>query len=239
MQLRRRLRNGFTATLQYTLAKAMDDAAFAVPSTGAGAGGQSAAPTSMTIAQDWLDLDAEWAPSSFDQRHLMTAQIQYTTGMGVTGGALLTGVAGSLVKGWTLTGQITAGSGLPLTPLALSPVPGTGVTNTIRGDLTGETTEPPPGYYANPAAYAAPSSGWGTAGRHSILGPPQLSVNAGITRTFLWGDRYNVDWRIDATNLLNQVTYSSVNTLVASPQFGLPSRVNPPRRIQTSLRVRF
>jgi hypothetical protein len=48
-----------------------------------------------------------------------------------------------------------------------------------------------------------------------------------------------VDWRIDATNILNRVTYSSVNTLVASPQFGLPNRANPMREFQTSLRVRF
>ena len=238
LQLRRRLRNGLTSTIQYTLAKAMDDAAFSVPS---GDGANSAqAVSQMNIAQDWLGLDAEWAPSPFDQRHLVTAQFQYTTGMGVSGGALLTGMTGSLVKGWTLTGQLTAGSGTPLTPLALGPVPGTGVTGTTRADLTGAPTDPPAGYYANASAYAPPASGqWGTAGRNSITGPAQFSLNAGITRTFLWGDRYNLDWRIDATNVLNRVTYSSVNTLVASPQFGLPNRANPMRKIQMSLRLRF
>ena len=48
-----------------------------------------------------------------------------------------------------------------------------------------------------------------------------------------------VDWRIDATNVLNQVTYSRVNSLVGSPQFGLPSEANQMRRVQTSLRLRF
>jgi hypothetical protein len=194
----------------------------------------------MNIAQDWLDPEAEWAPSNFDQRHQVTAQFQYTTGVGVAGGALLTGVAGSIVKGWTLTGQLTAGSGLPLTPLALTSVAGTGVTGTIRGELTGATNEAPEGYFANPAAYTDPAPGrWGTAGRNSIIGPAQFGLNAGVTRTFLWGDRLNVDWRIDATNVLNRVTYSSVNTLVGSPQFGLPNRANTMRKIQTSLRLRF
>ena len=106
-QLRRRMRSGFTATVQYTLAKATDDAtAF----SGASLSGSA-------IAQNWLDLDAERAPSNFDQRHQVTAQMQYTTGMGVSGGALLTGVKGSLFKGWTITSQLTAGSGLPLTPI--------------------------------------------------------------------------------------------------------------------------
>jgi hypothetical protein len=226
VQLRRRLRNGLTATVQYTLAKAMDDG-FPIL---AGA----------TIAQDWQDLEAEWAPSNFDQRHLVTAQFQYTTGVGVAGGALLTGLAGTLFKGWTLTSQLTAGSGLPLTPIVLTSIAGTGVVGTIRGDLTGASTAAPVGFYANPDAYAAPAPGqWGSAGRNSITGPAQFNMNAALTRTFLWGDRLNLDWRVDATNVLNRVTYSGVNTIVGSPQFGLPNRANTMRKIQTSLRLRF
>ena len=52
-------------------------------------------------------------------------------------------------------------------------------------------------------------------------------------------DRLNLDWRIDATNVLNRVTYSGVNTIVGSPQFGLPSRANTMRKLQTTLRLRF
>ena len=48
-----------------------------------------------------------------------------------------------------------------------------------------------------------------------------------------------MDWRLDATNVLNRVTYASVNTIVGSPQFGLPNRANAMRKLQTSLRVRF
>ena len=51
------------------------------------------------IAQDWLNLDSERAPSNFDQRHLVTAQFQYTTGVGMGGGALLDGATGTLFKG--------------------------------------------------------------------------------------------------------------------------------------------
>ncbi len=42
-----------------------------------------------------------------------------------------------------------------------------------------------------------------TAGRNSARGPAQFGLNAGITRTFPWGSRLNMDWRIDATNVLN------------------------------------
>jgi hypothetical protein len=231
VQLRRRLRNGLTATAQYTLSKASDDSgAF----TGVSLSGSA-------IAQDWLNPGAEFGPSNFDQRHLLTAQFQYTSGVGVSGGTLVDGLKGTLLKGWTVTSQLTAGSGLPLTPVYLAPVPGTGVTGTIRPDLTGVPIDGSSGdRYANPAAFALPASGhWGTAGRNSITGPAQFSLNAGITRTFPWGDRFNLDWRIDATNVLNQVTYTGAYALFGSPEFGLPSRANTMRKVQTTLRLRF
>ena len=105
-QLRRRLHNGFTATAQYTYSKSIDDAAL-------GGRGQVAS----VIAQNWLDLSAERGLSNFDQRHQVTLQTQYTTGMGVNGGALLHGWKGTAFKEWTLISNITAGSGLPLTPI--------------------------------------------------------------------------------------------------------------------------
>lgn len=230
-QLRRRLRSGMSASVQYTLAKATDNAAAAF--TGASLNGAA-------IAQDWRDLDAEWAPSNFDQRHVIAAQFQYTTGMGIAGGALATGLRGSLLKGWTVTAQCSAGSGLPLTPVYLAPVPGTGVTGTIRPDLTGASTDAPSGFYANPRAFGPPPAGhWGDAGRNSIRGPAQFSLDASLGRSFLWGPRLTFDWRIDATNVLNRVTYTGVNTIAGSPQFGLPAQANMMRKLQSSLRMRF
>ena len=71
----------------------------------------------LLVAQNWLDLSAERGLSTFDQRHLVSSTIQYTTGMGMAGGTLLSGWRGTLFKGWMFTSTISAGSGLPLTPL--------------------------------------------------------------------------------------------------------------------------
>jgi trimeric autotransporter adhesin len=231
VQVRRRLRDGFTASVQYTLAKATDDAAAFAGATLAGFG----------IAQNWLDLDAEHARSAFDQRHQLVAQAQYSTGAGIAGGALVDGVRGRLLRDWTVVAQLTTGSGLPLTPVYLMPVPGTGFTSTLRPQLTGAPVDDAPdGAYLNPAAYMLPAPGqWGNADRNSVSGPAQFNFNAAVGRTFRWGSRFNVDWRIDATNVLNRVTWASVNSLVGSPQFGLPNRANQTRRLQSSLRMRF
>ncbi len=64
-------------------------------------------------------------------------------------------------------------------------------------------------------------------------------MNASVARTFRVGERMNIDCRIDATNVLNRVTFNGVNTLINSQQFGLPNTTNDMRRLRTSLRLRF
>ena len=94
--------------------------------------------------------------------------------------------------------------------------------------------------FLNPAAYAPPEPGqWGNAGRDSITGPVQFSLNASMGRTFRLNDRLNLDLRVDSTNALNHVTYPSWNTTITSAQFGLPMTANAMRTLQTTLRVRF
>ncbi len=86
----------------------------------------------------------------------------------------------------------------------------------------------------------APAPGlWGNAGRNSITGPGQFSLNASLARTFRLGDRISADFRLDATNALNHVTFPSWNTLATSAQFGLPVTANPMRSVQSTMRVRF
>ena len=230
IQVRRRLSAGFTAATEYTLAKSMDDAASFGGATLSGG----------ALVQNWRDPHAEYARSSFDQRHLLTASVDYTTGSSIAGGTLLDGWRGRLVKDWTLTTRFSTGSGLPVTPVYFAPVGGTGVIGSLRPDLTGIAADALDGAYANRDAFAAPAPGhWGNAPRNSITGPRTFSVDASVARTFRVNNRLSLDWRIDATNVLNRVTYSGINALITSPQFGLANRANEMRKIRTSLRMRF
>jgi hypothetical protein len=243
IQLRRRLHSGLAGILQYTYSKSIDDDA-ALGGQGASATGQNmpsasapsaggTGPANLAIAQNWLDLSGERGLSTFDQRQLLSLQMQYSTGMGIGGGTLLTGWKGALFKEWNFASTVTAGSGLPETPVYLAPVEGTGVTGTIRPDYVG-------GSFPNPAAYAAPLLGqWGNAGRDSISGPAQFSLNASLGRTFRVSDRLNLDLRVDSSNVLNHVAYTAWNTIFNSTQFGLPAAANAMRSMQTTLRLRF
>jgi hypothetical protein len=230
--VRRRLHNGLMASVQYTIAKSTDDAATF--------SNTAVKPSALAIAQNWLDLSAERGPSSFDQRHLVAMQFQYTSGVGVAGGTLVDNVWGTLLKDWTIGSQLTAGSGLPLTPVSFVAVAGTGFVG-VRPHLTGVPPEPAPaGSYVNPAAYTTPLAGtWGDAGRNSIRGPAQFALDASVSRVFRLRGRLNLEWRVASTNVLNRVTFSTINTVIAGPQFGLPTLANPMRRIQSTLRLRF
>ncbi len=230
MEVRRRIRNGLGVTVHYTFSKSIDNAALG----GKNQGGP-------LIAQNWLDLNAERALSYFDQRHLLTVTSQYTSGMGVQGGTLLGGWRGSLLKEWTVTNKITAGSGFPLTPVYFSAVRGTGFTGSIRPDYTGASIyNALPGLFLNPSAYTTPALGrWGNAGRNSITGPSQVIMNASLARTFRTGDRWSLDLRVDASNALNHPVFPGWNTTVTSSQFGLPFAANPMRSLQTTIRARF
>jgi hypothetical protein len=210
IQLMRRLRSGFSGNLMYTYSHAIDDAA------GVGGRGQSGS----AIAQNWLDLDAERSDSSFDQRHRLTASMQFSSGQGTRGGTLLKGWKGALVKDWTLLTNITVGSGLPETPVVLnnrSVAGGTGVTGTLRANLTGlDIGSAPPGLAFDPAAFAIPAAGtWGNAGRNILRGPSQFSLNGSAGRVFRIDERHSFDLRFDANNVLNHVVFTSWNSTLA------------------------
>jgi hypothetical protein len=257
IQLRRRLHSGLTATLQYVYSKSIDDDSslggqgFTLTQSASGSGSGSpnssllppvaTGSSNAMIAQNWLDLSAERSRSTFDQRHLLNAQLQYTTGMGLAGGTLFSGWRGALMKEWTFGTLITAGSGLPETPTLPTPVNGTGFSGSLRPEYTGAPLySAPSGLFLNPAAYVTPLPGqWGNAGRNTINGPAQFTLNASVGRTFRLNDRFNLDLRIDSANALNHVAFTRWNTTFASSQFGLPLSANNMRSLQTTLRLRF
>ena len=239
LQLRRRLRSGFTASVDYTWAKAIDDYAQLGAEGHSSSSGSSS--SSAAIAQNWRNPRAERSLSSFDQRHLLNVQAQYTSGMGMGGRTLMSGWSGRILKEWTLSGALKVGSGLPETPTYEATVPGTALSGSLRPNLTGASLDnATSGYHLNASAYSAPTSGaWGTAGRNSITGPNQFSLNGALARTFRVHGTWNLDVRADAVNLLNHVTYTAWNATTNSTTFGLPSSANAMRSLQITGRMRF
>ncbi len=193
------------------------------------------------IAQDWLNLAGERGLSNFDQRHLLTLQAQYSTGMGVGGGTLMSGWRGALFKEWTFGTQITAGSGLPQTPIYVAAVQGTGVTGSIRPNFTGAPL------YDAPSGLL-PESGGRDETRAGTVGQCRAEfhhrsvavlsgciagahVPAGRPAQCRFPDR--LVQRAQPPDL------SGWNTNINNAQFGLPVSANKMRMARASVRVRF
>jgi Carboxypeptidase regulatory-like domain len=244
LQLRRRLRGGFAASLQYTFAKSIDDDAY-LGGQGhtQGSSSQSANLTtpSAAVAQNWLDPRAERSLSSFDQRQLLYVQAQYTSGQGLEGGTLLGGWRGRVLKEWTVQGNLNYGTGLPENPVYPAAIPGTGYSGIIRPSLTGASIYSSGTVsHLNAAAFAPPVAGqWGTAGRNSITGPAQFSFSSQLARTFRPHGKWYLDVVINSTNTLNHATITRWHSDVGSTLFGLPVGANAMRSLQTEIHLRW
>jgi hypothetical protein len=222
-QLMRRFRNGVSANAIYTHSRAIDNA---------------------VQAQNYLDTAAERALSSSSRPNVLNLNWQYSTAVGRGGGMLINGWKGTLLKDWTLTNTISVGSGLPLTPTVggvRSTTTGTGITGSLRADATGlPVNDAAPGQPFNFLAFALPAAGqFGNAGRNTITGPAQFSLNGGLSRTFRLTERKSVDLRFDAANALNHVTFRSFNTTIGTNNLGLLSNPSNMRSMTATLRFRF
>ena len=222
-QLQRRFRSGVSANAIYTHSRAIDNA---------------------VQAQNFLDTSAERALSSTNRPNVLNLNWQYSTAVGRGGGMLIQGWKGALLKDWTITNAISAGTGLPLTPTlggVRSTTTGTGITGSLRADATGlPVNAAASGQPFNYLAFAIPAAGqWGNAGRDTITGPTQFSLNGSLGRTFRVTERKSIDLRFDATNALNHVTFSSFNTSIGSNNLGLLSGPSNMRSMTATLRFRF
>jgi hypothetical protein len=230
-QLIRRFRSGLGANASYQFSKSIDNA-------GTGGRGQGGTP----VAQDWLDLSAERGLSSFDSRHNLTVQVQYSTGMGTAGGTLVKGTKGALFKDWTFSSSISLHSGNPFTAIVggnRSQVAGTAVSSTVRANATGLPVDAA-GMLFNTAAFSAPLPGqWGDAGRDTIPGPATFYLNGAVGRVFRIGERRSVDLQFQAQNALNHVTITSWSTVLGATNYGLATSAAGMRKLTMMLRFRF
>lgn len=231
-QVGRNMANGLSLNASLQSARAIDNG---------GVAGMSGA----ALAQNWQNLNAEYATSALVPKMQFNGNWQYSTGQGKAGGALMKGWKGRLFKDWTFTNGLTWRAGTPLTATVggnLATVTGTGITGTVRADATGLPIDAPEGSGQpfNLAAFAVPAPGrWGNAGRNTIWGPSVWALNGSMGRLFRLGERRSVDLRFDANNFINHVVINGWSTVVNAYNYGLPTGTQPMRTMTANLRFRF
>ena len=133
----------------YTFSKSIDDA-----SSFNGLGG--------SVVQNPLDLAAERGLSTFDQRHCFSLTYTLSSPVGIHGFWRNGDWKTKAFSGWTLNGNFSANSGMPLTALAagnLTNSKGNGAVGQLRADATGQSIDAGNYPYFNLLAFTAASSG--------------------------------------------------------------------------------
>jgi hypothetical protein len=234
VRARKRLSRGVSFGGAYTLSRAYDNAS----SFGSGGGG--------TVAQNDQDLAAEWGRSSFERRH--AASVDYTIELPWGPGRPWlndTGLLAQVFGGWSWSGNLALQSGAPFTARVTGSFidVGSGVNGTLRANYDGSDIsigDPTSLRFFNTDAFSIPLAGsYGNAPRNLIVGPGSHNLNMSLSKNVSFNRARGVTIRVQANNVLNDVQFAAIDTVVNSPTFGQVTSVRPMRSVQLQLRFRF
>jgi len=200
-RLSRRLRNGFSVNVNYTLAKSMGIS---------GANNSDQGP-SIKIPEFY---HLNRTRSGFDRRHAFNIRSIMELPFGKGRRWLSGGAMAAIVGGWQVNNIVTLRSGSPFTVTASGTslnAPG----NTQMADRVKDTVEILGGVgrgnsYFDPFAFATVTEPrFGNAGFNILEGPGIAQWDAGVFRRFEFGRGRNLQFRVDAFNVTNTPQFSN------------------------------
>ena len=232
---RKRLQRGIALGATYTYSHSIDNA-----SSIGGNGG-----TGTVVAQNWQDLLAEESNSSFDIRHKLSGNFLYELPFGPDEHWVNTGWLAHSLSGISLSGTFTFATGEPLTPhyeAAVADV-ARGSTGSLRPGLVPGASLTAGGgsldNWFNKNAFATPTGTYGNASRYSIPGPGTVSLSASLSKTVRFSETRTFEMRATASNPLNTVQYSGVDSTLGSGTYGEVTSAAAMRQFTLNARYRF
>jgi hypothetical protein len=231
VNLRRRYSHGLSFLANYTYAKNLTNA----PDF-------RSAMDEASIPQNNLDLNAEKGPGC-DVRHrfALSSVFDIPAVRGTEWARLVT-------QNWHFSTIYQVQSGMPFSISVFGDTANSGTVlgeNPIRANVTGQPEFGPGTHTAaewfNPAAFATPPAfTYGNAGRNSVYGPRQQSLDLALARSFSITERARLQFRAEAFNALNKTNLGTPNRFVNTPQFGtITMAMTPGRELQVSARLSF
>jgi hypothetical protein len=256
VQLQRRLTSGLQFTLAYTLAKSLDTRSFDPTLTVVGTGNSS---TAGSTPFDINNRRLNYAPSDFDRRHALqwnwVFELPFGQGKRFLGSA--NGFVNRVIGGWEFSGFGRVTSGRPFTVWSgantvsnvnQSTANCSGCTRTGAnafndvGAGSGNT-----GFVwffnaAQRAQFSAPAAGeFGNTGRNFFVGPGFYDLDASLLKRVPLTERFKLEFRGDATNLTNTVSFGAPTTDITSSTFGRirSTTTSGSRKIQVGAKLYF
>jgi len=221
-------RRGLTALASYTWSKSIDDASSFFSSAG-----------DANFPQDSRNTRAERALSNFDLRHRFSLSYSYDLPFG----------KGRFLGGWQTFGIWTFQTGRPFTVALLPNVDNSNTGQSILGFGANDRpnvlraaalSKPSPDRWFDTTAFALPPFGsFGNAGRNILPGPAYQSINVSLVKNARIAEHANLQFRVEAFNLLNRANLDLPDIFFGSPTFGSIQSAQSPRRVQFGAKILF
>ena len=232
-KLDRKFSGGFAMTTSYTFGKGM--------------GFQTGDDGGLAF---YINQRRNYARNDFDRTQTFVQSIVYELPFGKGKRLVSSGVAAAVVGGWRLSSFLTLMTGLPLyfnAPGNALLAPG----NTQTPDLVspvkilhgvGPTT---PWFTA--ASFAAPAAAtFGNVGRNYLSGPGFFNLDAALSKSVRFTERYNLDLRLEAFGVTNTPQFffasnggNSAGITLGSSSFGQISNATGGRQLQIGAKFNF
>ncbi len=161
-------------------------------------------------------------PAAFSLHHQFNASFTYQLpfGSGQRFASGSRGLVNQLIGGWQWNGIVTAQGGFPLTPQIGFNNSGTGDNNITdvpnwNPDFKGPVILGTGDRWFNPNAFTLPTPGtFGNVSRGSLRGPGLVDLDTSFFKTFRMSERWTLQFRAEAFNILNFANYGYPNSIV-------------------------
>jgi hypothetical protein len=235
-QLRKPFQNGGIATLAYTWSKGLTDS-------------QQYNYEPMNS----YNLRADYGPAYYNRPQVFVASYVYPLPFWVKGDNWYKKGLG----GWQVAGVTTISSGLPINVGNSTDVAGIGqidnTTNAVyngsavtgkaeRPDLVGNpyAGETNRYHHLNASAFANPAPGtFGDLQNFGIRGTLTSNWDASLQKRFPLTERLGLNFRAEAFNFPNHISFFSFNSTLGTSNFGTPATATDPRTFEFAARLEF
>lgn len=213
VNLQKRLSSGFQIQGAYTFSHATSDVNDPL----------NPGSSNFFYPHNSLNLKAERGNSDFDIRHRGVINFIYEPNIGRGRGHLSGGFAGRILEGWSLSGVIQAQTGHPYDVIGNVDSNHTGQASraTIIGSLkqpagTDKTfTGPAVSGITNTPFDVLPNTG-----KNFFYGPNYVNFDAAVLKNTKLAEKFSLQLRIEAYNLLNHAQFSQPDQFLADGTFG-------------------
>jgi Carboxypeptidase regulatory-like domain len=231
-KLDRKFANGLATTTSYTYAKGM--------------GFQSGDDGGLFF---YINQRRDYARNDFDRTHTFVQSIVYDLPFGNGKRWASSGPAAAIIGGWRVSTLMTIMSGLPLNFSASSAglkAPNNNNTPDLVQPvqiLHGVGIDP----WFTTGSFAAPTgTNFGNIGRNYLSGPNFFNLDASLSKSLRFTERYNMDLRLEAFGVTNTPQFffasnggTANGTTFASSSFGRLTSATGGRTLQLGLKFNF